>query len=156
MNSFLRKLKKHKLLVLLAILAILILIFCVKLVIIFTESDEEAYYGNRLNSEDYVELDETKYKTLFQEKFKDQTESISVRTQGRIINVILNLNADVSRDTAKDLANQCIKEFSDTEKSYYDIQIFLNKKNPSTEETQFPIIGYKHHTKDEIKWTKDR
>ena len=46
-----------------------------------------------------------------------------------------------------------IEQFSDAEKAYYDFQIFIkNVKNVE----QFPIVGYKHHGKDNISWTKDR
>ena len=38
-------------------------------------------------------------------------------------------------------------------KNYYDIQFIIEN---DTNTAEFPIIGYKHHTKPEISWTKDR
>ena len=72
---------------------------------------------------------------------------------GRIIYVTMEVNGDTSRDDAKGLGNKTLESFSDAEKKYYDIQILI--KNDSNKD-QFPIIGYKHHAKDAIVWTKDR
>ena len=63
------------------------------------------------------------------------------------------VTGDVDVATAKDLANQALAEFSDAEKAYYDIQAVIES---DTNTTQFPIIGYKQHTRDAFNWTKDR
>lgn len=41
-------------------------------------------------------------------------------------------------------------------KKYYDFQIFLKKSDKAENSKQFPVVGYKHHVRDEIRWTKDR
>ena len=153
MKKILKFIKKHKLLLLFIILLIVAAVFAIKVFLIFTDTDETAIYGERLNGADYVELDVSKSNDKVKAKVGDLASGVTVRKQGRIINVIINLKDDVTRDAAKDISNQLLGEFSDKEKAYYDFQIFLNKTN---EDAQFPIIGYKHHTKAEIKWTKDR
>lgn len=156
MKSFLKTIKKHKLLILLLILVVILIAFCAKLVFIFTESDEKAFYGRRLVGEEKVAFDSKKYNTKVKEKLGDQVKNVTIRTQGRIINIILNIKAETARDAAKDLANQVVNELKDKEKEYYDIQIYINKEDESEDKAQFPIMGYRHHTKDNITWTKDR
>ena len=51
------------------------------------------------------------------------------------------------------IIKQEIKKLKKEQKKYYDIQVFVQK---SKETNEFPIIGYKHHTKDSFSWTKDR
>ena len=153
MKKILKFIKKHKLLLLFIILLIVAAVFAIKVFLIFTDTDETAIYGERLNGADYVELDVSKSNDKVKAKVGDLASGVTVRIQGRIVNIIINLKDEVTRDAAKDISNQLLGEFSDKEKAYYDFQIFLNKTN---EDAQFPVIGYKHHTKAEIKWTKDR
>ena len=153
MKKILKFIKKHKLLLLFVILLIVATVFAIKVFLIFNDKDETAIYGERLNGADYVELDVSKSNDKVKAKVGDLASGVTVRIQGRIVNIIINLKDEVTRDAAKDISNQLLGEFSDKEKAYYDFQIFLNKTN---EDAQFPIIGYKHHTKAEIKWTKDR
>jgi len=153
MKKILKFIKKHKLLLLFVILLIVATVFVIKVFLIFNDKDETAIYGERLNGADYVEIDTSKSTDKVKAKVGDLASGVTVRIQGRIVNIIINLKDEVTRDAAKDISNQLLGEFSDKEKAYYDFQIFLNKTN---EDAQFPIIGYKHHTKAEIKWTKDR
>ena len=46
------------------------------------------------------------------------------------------------------LKKQCEKQ-----KEFYDVEVMIDKDNDST---QFPIIGYKHHSKNDFVFTKDR
>lgn len=153
MKKILKFIKKHKLLLLFVILLIVATVFAIKVFLIFNDKDETAIYGERLNGAGYVEIDTSKSTDKVKAKVGDLASGVTVRLQGRIVNIIINLKEEVTRDAAKDISNQLLGEFSDKEKAYYDFQIFLNKTN---EDAQFPIIGYKHHTKAEIKWTKDR
>ena len=153
MKKILKFIKKHKLLLLFVILLIVATVFAIKVFLIFNDKDETAIYGERLNGAGYVEIDTSKSTDKVKAKVGDLASGVTVRLQGRIVNIIINLKDEVTRDAAKDISNQLLGEFSDKEKAYYDFQIFLNKTN---EDAQFPIIGYKHHTKAEIKWTKDR
>ena len=49
--------------------------------------------------------------------------------------------------------NEEARNIIDNIKNYYDIQFIIEN---DTNTAEFPIIGYKHHTKPEISWTKDR
>ena len=156
MKKFMDYVRKHKVLVLFIVLLILLAVFCIKMVLVFTDSDETAIYGDRLNGDDKVEIDVDKCSEKVKSKIGQQAKNVSVRVQGRIIIISISVNDDISRDAAKDLANQAVGEFSDDERAYYDFQIYASKEGDTEDKAQFPIIGYRHHTKDSINWTKDR
>lgn len=153
MKKVLKFIKNHKLLFVLSILLIAVIIFSIYLYLIFTDNDETAIYGTRLVGEEKVEIDVNKSNKLVEEKVKDIVYNVTVRKQGRIVNVILTVKDEITRDVAKNYSNELLTAFTDDERGYYDFQIFVNKTN---EDAQFPIIGYKHHQKDAIRWTKDR
>lgn len=153
MKKVLKFIKNHKLLFVLSILLIAVIIFSIYLYLIFTDNDETAIYGTRLVGEEKVEIDVNKSNKLVEEKVKDIVNNVTVRKQGRIVNVILTVKDEITRDVAKNYSNELLTAFTDDERGYYDFQIFVNKTN---EDAQFPIIGYKHHQKDAIRWTKDR
>ena len=156
MKKVLNFIRKHKLLVLLIILLIILLVFCVKVFLIFNDKDEVAIYGERLKGVEKVTIDADKYTKNLTKKLAEQAKSVTVRRQGRILNVIIDVKDEVNRDGARALANQSVEEFTDKEKEYYDIQIFLKKTGNTEDKAQFPLIGYRHHTQDGINWTKDR
>ena len=70
-----------------------------------------------------------------------------------ILNITITVADDITRDIAKTYANKALEALSDEEIRYYDIQYFIVK---NTEATEFPIIGYKIPSADDITWTKDR
>ena len=156
MKKVLKFIKKHKLLVLLGILVVILIIFVAKLIFLFTDSDEVAIYGTRLETEDTVELDKSKTEKEIINKVNEQSDKTTVRVQGRIVNIMMDVKAEVSRDAAREAAVRALEAFSDDEKKYFDIQFFISKTGETEENKQFPIMGYKHHTKDGITWTKDR
>ena len=135
-----KKLKKNKSTIVGILVFILVLagIFAMKSVM---SSDEaKAIYGSRLDGIKDVEI--TKETTdKVEKKISSQATSTNVKVAGRTL------------EKAKKLGEEAVSVFSDKEKKYYDIQIFItNDKNTE----QFPIIGYKHHSNDNISWTKDR
>lgn len=129
---------------------VLIGIFFVKN--LFSPNESSVIYGNRLEGIKNVKITS---KTINETKNKlnDETSNVEVRIAGRIVYIIMKAKEETSLDAAKELGVKSLEPFSEKEKKYYDFQIFIeNDKNTS----QFPIIGYKHHTKESITWTKDR
>ena len=111
-----------------------------------------AVYGNRLDGIEEVKLAKDLDKQI-QEKLKDFVSKVEVRTSGRIINITMIVNPDISSSVAKDNSKKIFELFAEKQLNYYDIQVFLKKE---TDATDFPIIGYKHQNKDGFTWTKDR
>lgn len=115
-------------------------------------NENTAIYGNRLEGRDKVEIS-NETKEHVKSSLSENASKVEVRVAGRIIYIRIKTNGDTSLEAAKDLGNKTLESFSDAEKQYYDIQVLIeNDANAN----QFPIIGYKHHTKEAIVWTKDR
>ncbi len=131
-------------------IAVLIGIFTLKNILSMDESS--ALYGTRLEGKKEVEITTAK-KNQVEKKLKENSSKASLRISGRIINIYIKTNSETSLEQAKELGNKALEDFSEKEKKYYDFQVLIeNDKNSN----QFPIIGYKHHTKDNLTWTKDR
>ena len=111
-----------------------------------------AIYGNRLQGIEDVAIDENLNKQI-KEKLSESVSKVNVRLSGRIVNINMVVNGDVSVSTAKDYAKKSLEVFSEKQLEFYDIQVFISK---DVESKEFPIIGYKHQNKDGFTWTKDR
>lgn len=145
--------KKHLglviVLIILIVLAILGFIFAKKF---FFSDEESAIYGSRLNGIEKVKITDKKLKEI-ETSLAEGTSSVTVRLSGRLIYVDIKVPEGTTRDAAIGIGNKTLDFFSDEEKAYYDIQVLIGS---DTDETQFPILGYKHHTKEAINWTRNR
>ena len=119
---------------------------------VLTADDATAIYGSRIEGREEIEIPQERINKL-KDSIKDSSNKTTVRIAGRIIDVIVDVKDDISIADAKELGTPIVYTFTEDERAYYDIQIFLtNKKNTA----QYPAIGYKHHTKAGITWTRDR
>lgn len=132
------------------IILVIIAILIVKKELFFSEST--AIYGNRLEGREKVTIsNDTKNQVM--NILGDSVTNTQMRIAGRLIYITIKVNGETSLEDAKNLGAKTLEPFSDAEKQYYDIQVLIeNDVNTS----QFPIIGYKHHTKTSLVWTKDR
>ena len=149
--SFIRKNK----FVIIAIGVFLILvILAFQVVNMFFPEEGKALYGNRLDGIEEVEITDSKKEQIENSLKEDAiTKEASVSVAGKIIEVIVTVQDDTTKDAAKALTTRVLDSLEDDEKSFYDVQIFIKK---DTEASDFPIIGYKYHAKDSFSWTKDR
>ena len=116
--------------------------------------NNQSKYGSRLDGIDEVKIDDNKKKEIKENIESLQiTKSISIRLSGKTINVMITVNDDIGLDKAKETAGKILEKLSDEEKKFYDVQIFVSK---DTDDAKYPILGYKHHSKDYVNWTKDR
>lgn len=121
---------------------------------IFFPAAGKALYGSRLNGIDEVEITSSKKDKITTALAEaDITDSSKVEVAGKIIKVTVTVKDDAGRDAAKELGTKVLDNLTKEEKSFYDVQLFIQKK---TESGEFPIIGYKHHAKEGFSWTKDR
>jgi hypothetical protein len=119
---------------------------------VFTADDATAIYGSRLDGREEIEIPQERISKL-KDSIKDSSTKTTVRIAGRLINVTVEVKDDISLKDAQELGTPIVYTFTEEEREYYDIQIFLvNKKN--TEE--YPSIGYKHHTKPGLTWTSSK
>lgn len=141
---------KNIIVAVLILVAVIAAIFITKNTIMFDES--KAIYGNRTDGIKKVRLSEEQI-TALKSSLKGQVKDVSVKEEGKIINIIIETKAETDLAGAKEFGNSTLSVFSDEQKSYFDIQVMIkNTANPD----QFPIIGYKHKTKDKFTWTRDR
>ncbi len=144
--------KKHIRLIIIIIILVLLAVGIVMIKDFFLPTENKVIYGSRLEGIKKVPITEEKKKQV-QEALKEGTTSVKVRLAGRIIYITIKVDSEASLESAKALGNKGLEVFSDEEKKYYDIQYLISS---DTNTAQFPIIGYKHHTKDAISWTRDR
>ncbi len=144
--------RKHINIIVTILVFILVVMGLLVLKEVFFPEENKAIYGTRLEGIEKFPINKEKKNQVI-EIFKDISSSTKVRIAGRIIYVDVKTNNDVTRDTAKDYSNRVLGVFSDEERAYYDMQFLINNPENSA---QFPIIGYKHHTQQDISWTKDR
>lgn len=136
-----------------AVLVFLILVILVaKVMNLFAPEESRAIYGNRLA--DKVNLSSSTKKEIKNNLENDGIVSKStIRISGRIVEVMVTVNAEVDKNAAKNLTSKITDKLNSKEMKYYDIQLFIKKDSDSSD---FPIIGYKQHNKDSFSWTKDR
>ena len=119
----------------------------------FFPNQRTAIYGDRLDGKIAVEqktYDEMKAKISESDKVKN----VSIRENGRRIDIMVTVNGDTSKSDAKKLVDNILEPFSESQIGYYDFQMYIKKDE--TEENDFPIIGYKQHNSSSFVWSKDR
>ena len=154
MKDLKRFIKQNKRTTIVFILCVIfvILVFVVKLV--FFPAEATAIYGDRLDGIEEVEITSDQEKEITDGlKDNESVKDASTDIRGRLLNVIITVNDDVTLDTAKGLTSIVTEPLEADQISYYDIQVFINKDN---DDASFPIIGYKHQNKDGFTFTKDR
>ena len=144
--------KKHRTLtlIILMIIAGLLALFIFRDTINFDEST--AVYGNRTEGIEAVEITEDQKKAVT-DALTAHTNETKIRIAGKLVNIIIHTKGNVTLDEAKGMGPTILAIFTDEQKKFYDFQFLIDN---SENQTQFPIIGYKQHSRDGINWTKDR
>lgn len=145
--------KKNKFTVIAITIFVVLAIIGYKAKEMFFPNQRTAIYGDRLDGKIAVEqktYDEVKAKISESDKVKN----VSIRENGRRIDIMVTVNGDTSKSDAKKLVDNILEPFSESQIGYYDFQMYIKKDE--TEENDFPIIGYKQHNSSSFVWSKDR
>lgn len=142
--------KRNKNIIVTLIVFFVLILLCVQVKNMLFPNDGVAVYGNRLDGK--VELSKDLDKKI-KELLPEGATKVTVRESGRIINITITVADDITRDDAKNYAVKSLEALTEEEANYYDTQFFLVK---NIEATEFPVIGYKIPTAENITWTKDR
>ena len=145
--------KKNKFTVIAITIFVVLAIIGYKAKEMFFPNQRTAIYGDRLDGKIAVEqktYDEMKAKISESDKVKN----VSIRENGRRIDIMVTVNCDTSKSDAKKLVDNILEPFSESQIGYYDFQMYIKKDE--TEENDFPIIGYKQHNSSSFVWSKDR
>ena len=148
MKTILRK--KRKLIIALVILVILVLALCIVYESIFANNNSK--YGNRLDGIEQVNI-KVKQKNEIKKNIEtlEMSSNVKVSLTGKTLEVVITAKDDTGLDKAKESYTKVMEKLSDEQKKFFDVQIFLNKKG---KDESFPAIGYKHHNKESISWSK--
>lgn len=112
-------------------------------------------YGDRLDNIETVEITKTNINDLTEGLKKDSdVVNVEYSLTGKIVELKITVTDGCKIDKAKKIGKSSLEYFDDEQKTNYDIQVFLIKNDTSDE--SFPIIGYKHSSKNNFSWTKDR
>lgn len=167
MKDKLKKILKNKRIIIFVILFIVLLV-CIFFLrgVFFTGTGSK--YGNRLDGIKKIKFEEKDKKAVTDSiKENDKVSEAKMEIHGKIVNVIFNVNKDVSVDDAKAIAEASLGKFSDEVKGFYDIEYIISNKEEAGEEVQitkedgstateirkkFPIMGYKNSNKANIVW----
>ena len=147
--------KKNKLTFFIIAIFVLVVIVGAYLYNLLFSSGRREAYGNRLDGIEDVEITKKQYNSV-EKKLKENEGVTKVTTnlQGKIVNIIITVKDEVTKENAKNIAILSLKEFDEEQLNFYDIQIFVKKDNEALND--FPIIGYKQNGKEGLTWSKDR
>lgn len=142
---------KNKLLSVLLFLLILILILgLVAIKVLIFPSYKTSKYGNRLDGIENVKLTETRVNEV-KDKF-EKVDGLTIdrfRLSGKIVNIYVIADDNISVDTVKSSCKKLIKSFSEEELKFYDFQVFVTG---SGESKHYPMIGYKNKNSEGMDW----
>lgn len=150
------------------IVFVAILLLVAGVVVFLTIGNGGDKYGERLKGIEKISFSKKdKNKIVDELKKNENVTSASLDIQGKLIYIMFNVKEEVSLDDAKNIGNESLNNISDAVKGFYDINIFITKKDEKgTEETkldedgkekkiihkEFPISGAKRKTSDHIVW----
>lgn len=146
--------KKNKnMIILSSIIGITVLLILYMFYMLFFRVDGTSMYGNRLVGIKDHPLT-TEFSTLKENLLKtEKVEKVTNNLKGKIINIIITVKEDITISLAKELEPIVIEAYTEEQKDFYDIQIYLISNNE--EQFGYPSIGYKHHTSEEVVWTNN-
>ena len=145
--------KKNKFTII-AVILFTALVFCLyEVKELFFPNEGKAIYGDRLVGK--VDVKDEVYVAV-EDKVKEteKVTKVDARENGKLINISITVLDDTSIEDAKKLVDNILEPFNDSQKGYYDFQVFVTKESET--ENNFPIIAYKHHNSSEFVWSKDR
>lgn len=145
--------KKHKIkLIVISIFLIITLVIAIGLVKLLYPNIGLSVYGSRLDGVEKYQVNDKRLNEVKTELTKNEKiVKVSNNLTGLIVNHIITVKKDVDQITAKTIADSILEQFSDEEKNFFDFQVFVVSEDKENE--LFPIIGYKHHSTMNLKWT---
>lgn len=111
----------------------------------------ESVYGGRLEGIENFDVTDSRFEEICNQiKEKEFVIDAKANLQGKIINFIIYVDGETELLSSKALTNILLDEFSDEEKAFFDLQIFLTTEEESE---LYPKIGYKSSTAVNFVWT---
>ncbi len=144
---------KYTIIVIIVFLALVVSFVEIKNILVPDEG--KAVYGNRLDGIEKHPLKTSDLEAIATSiKEQEKVSEASCNLHGKIINITITVQDDVSVNDAKTIATNTISLFTKDDLSFYSLQVFVKKENQDL--NNFPIIGYKDAGSEEMLFTKDR
>lgn len=145
--KFLEFIKKHCFLVVSLLIILIVLIAGIILVKNLFFSSHGDTFGNRLDDiEEHRINDEDLAKMKSELENIEQIISVENNIVGKRADFIIKVSSDVDVATAKGYADKILEYLKSDSKEFYDIQVMII--NEDEENINYPIIGYKHKTRE--------
>lgn len=147
--------KRHKLLTLIMFLASIVVIIMMYFFFSMFIGDN-GKYGNRLDGIEKVKLTE-KALTSIETSLEENAEVTdgSVRVQGKIVYIHIEVTRETSLDRAKELAVITLDKFEEDERKFYDFGFSLTQvEQEGNEDIGFVVTGTKNAKRDSISWIR--
>jgi hypothetical protein len=144
--------KKYRKVITVSICVVILLVIFLSIKAILYPDNNRSIYGNRLAGIDKVPINENLKKdinTYLKDTSKVKTSSIDIR--GKVINIIVDINKDVTVDSIEGILNEVLTKFTSEQKAFYDLQFFATQ-NEVSNNSLFPVIGYKNKNTETIVW----
>lgn len=144
--------KKHKIFVIFLVVLILLVIAFVSLYKTLAPDLHKDTYGNRLDGIDQHQINGDVISKLKQDLVeKDFILKVDYHNKGKILNFLVDVNSSVDKATAKSIADLISSAFTEEEKKFYDLQVFITCSEVEESEI-YPMIGYKHKSSTGFAW----
>lgn len=148
--------KKHRYTLIILLVFILLVFVGTKLVNVLIPDEGKASYGNRLEDEDKYPISDDVYTKIKEELLKDKNKAIDItnRLQGKVVRFIVTVDDKLSVKDSKTLIAKIPSYFTEEQLKYYTIEVLVKKNDSAL--NNFPIIGIKNPTSNNLVWTLDR
>ena len=162
--------KKFKFKIDFSVIIFIVIVLIIGLLVLYlTVGQSGNKYGTRLKGIEKISFKKKdKSKVVDGLKANENVKDASIDIEGRIIYIIFDVKENVSKDDAKNIANDSLGNLSDEVKGFYDIVVIIKKTEEKIEEVtitegdgssetkeirrEFPISGAKRKTSDHIVW----
>lgn len=153
MKGFIKKYKYY--LILGIVILIFLIVMCVFAKDMFFTSGGDVY-GNRLDGISENKLTTKETNTVKEELLKNEkVKEVKIRTQGKIVYLIIDFVKDTSLDNAKEIATKSLLNFDEKIKTFYDFNFSLTQTDNTDEESVFPTMGSKNCGATSIVWVNN-
>lgn len=145
--------KKNKVLFVLTTIAIVcIIVIMLGLFTSFYAGGGKNKYGDRLDGIEEVKLSKS-FQTDLVEFYEEQDKvnSTTVDVSGKIVYIVIDLKEGTTVTQAQGVATKGLKEFSEEELDFYDIQFILTS-DKQKDSKSYPTMGYKNNNSTKIVW----
>ncbi len=151
--------RSHKILIAILITFVLIIIIGIVIFLKLSPDQKKDVYGNRLTEINQHQINQETLEKMKTEMQKtEEIQTVSSNIKGRLINIIIQVGASVPKEVAIQSANKTLEYFTEEDKAYYDMQVFIainKEENSAGENPIYPIIGYKHKTSSTYIWKQE-